>query len=141
MIAGGKDLRDGLVTIEAAARDYGVVAAGDPPVIDVAATEALRARLRSERKPLPAVAWEPRGMTLRIGIDIGGTFTDLVAIAATGASRTHKTASTPHDYGEGIIEGAALAARGSDGRGQRGAARHDGRHRTPCWRRRVRAPR
>ena len=38
-----RDLRDGLVTIEAAARDYGVVAHGDPPAIDPAATEALRA--------------------------------------------------------------------------------------------------
>jgi N-methylhydantoinase B len=37
-----KDLRDGFVTIEAAARDYGVVARGDPPVIDAAATAALR---------------------------------------------------------------------------------------------------
>jgi N-methylhydantoinase B len=42
-----KDLRDGLVTIEGAARDYGVVAIGDPPVIDEIATGALRARLRS----------------------------------------------------------------------------------------------
>lgn len=54
-----RDLRDGLVSIAAAAQDYGVVAAGDPPVIDAVATEALRARLRSQRKPLPAVAWEP----------------------------------------------------------------------------------
>ena len=38
-----KDLRDGLVTPEGAARDYGVVATGDPPVIDTAATRALRA--------------------------------------------------------------------------------------------------
>ncbi len=44
-------------------------------------------------------------MTLRIGIDIGGTFTDLVAIAADGAITTRKVASTPHDYGEGIIAG------------------------------------
>src|SRR3978361_462343 len=29
-----EELRHGLVTIEGAARDYGVVAAGDPPVID-----------------------------------------------------------------------------------------------------------
>ena len=51
-------------------------------------------------------------MTLRIGIDIGGTFTDLVAITADGRVVTHKTASTPHDYGEGIIAGirALLAA-------------------------------
>ena len=54
-----RDLRDGLVTIEGAARDYGVVARGDPPEIDVAATETLRAQLRLSRRPLPAVAWEP----------------------------------------------------------------------------------
>jgi len=55
----GKDLRDGLVSIEAAARDYGVVARGDPPEIDMEATSALRAKLTATRKPLPAVAWEP----------------------------------------------------------------------------------
>jgi len=44
-------------------------------------------------------------MSLRIGVDIGGTFTDLVAIGADRTVRTHKTASTPHDYGEGIIAG------------------------------------
>jgi len=44
-------------------------------------------------------------MTLRIGIDIGGTFTDLVAITEDGRVATHKVASTPHDFGEGIIEG------------------------------------
>jgi N-methylhydantoinase B len=37
-----KDLRDGLLTAEAAARDYGVVACGDPPQIDATATENLR---------------------------------------------------------------------------------------------------
>ncbi|HME19779.1 MAG TPA: hydantoinase B/oxoprolinase family protein [Acetobacteraceae bacterium] len=52
-----KDLRDGLVTIEGAARDYGVVARGDPPEIDGAATEALRATLRTTRTRLPDVAW------------------------------------------------------------------------------------
>jgi N-methylhydantoinase A len=44
-------------------------------------------------------------MTLRIGIDIGGTFTDLVAMDEDGNIRTHKVASTPHDYGEGIVDG------------------------------------
>jgi len=42
---------------------------------------------------------------LRIGVDIGGTFTDLVAIGADGAIRTHKTASTPGDYSLGIETG------------------------------------
>ncbi len=44
-------------------------------------------------------------MSVRIGIDIGGTFTDLVAIAPDGSVRTHKTASTPADYSEGIAAG------------------------------------
>ncbi|MBV9249195.1 MAG: hydantoinase/oxoprolinase family protein [Acetobacteraceae bacterium] len=44
-------------------------------------------------------------MSLRIGIDIGGTFTDIIAISSEGAVLTHKIASTPHDYGEGIIAG------------------------------------
>jgi N-methylhydantoinase B len=56
-----KDLRDGLVTIEGAARDYGVVARGDPPEIDAAATEKLRAELRRRRGRLPNVAWEAPG--------------------------------------------------------------------------------
>ena len=53
-----KDLRDGLVTIEGAARDYGVVARGDPPEIDHMATEMLRATLRATRAPLPDAAWD-----------------------------------------------------------------------------------
>ncbi len=53
-----KDLRDGLVTIEGAARDYGVVAHGDPPEIDAAATETLRAKLKITRGRLPDVAWQ-----------------------------------------------------------------------------------
>jgi N-methylhydantoinase A len=53
-------------------------------------------------------------MTLRIGIDIGGTFTDFVAIDVQGHVSTFKIASTPADYGEGIIDGMrALLARQS----------------------------
>ncbi|MCW3477129.1 hydantoinase/oxoprolinase family protein [Limobrevibacterium gyesilva] len=51
-------------------------------------------------------------MSLRIGIDIGGTFTDLVAIAPDGTVRTHKTASTPHDYSQGIATGLAALLTG-----------------------------
>ena len=51
-------------------------------------------------------------MIFRIGIDISGTFTDLVAITADGSVRTHTVASTPHDFGEGIMNGIqALLAR------------------------------
>jgi N-methylhydantoinase A len=54
-------------------------------------------------------------MTLRIGIDIGGTFTDLVAVTADGRVTTYKTASTPHDYGEGIIDGLIALLRRESG--------------------------
>jgi len=54
---------------------------------------------------------------LRIGVDIGGTFTDLVAIAGDGTITTHKTASTPADYSIGIETGLrALLADGAGGR-------------------------
>ncbi|MBV8613896.1 MAG: hydantoinase B/oxoprolinase family protein [Acetobacteraceae bacterium] len=59
LAAVAKDLRDGLVTIEGAARDYGVVTRGDPPEIDRDATVALRGSLRARQAPLPIVAWEP----------------------------------------------------------------------------------
>jgi N-methylhydantoinase A len=55
-------------------------------------------------------------MTVRIGIDIGGTFTDLVAILDSGAVRTVKTPSTPQDYAIGIAHG--LAALLHDGQTQ-----------------------
>ncbi len=44
----------------------------------------------------------------RLGVDIGGTFTDLVLAAPDGALHTHKLLSTPDDYGEGIRDGVAL---------------------------------
>ena len=43
---------------------------------------------------------------LAVGVDVGGTFTDLVAVAPDGRVRTHKVASTPADQSEGV--GAAL---------------------------------
>ena len=43
---------------------------------------------------------------LRIGIDTGGTFTDIVAIdEATGEIVTTKTPSTPHDPSVGVLDG------------------------------------
>ncbi len=41
----------------------------------------------------------------RVGIDIGGTFTDLVVAGDDGTLRTLKLLSTPDDYGRGIGEG------------------------------------
>ena len=45
--------------------------------------------------------------TYRLGIDIGGTFTDLVLVGSDGSVRTGKLASTPDDYGRAIVEGVA----------------------------------
>src|SRR3954452_14934652 len=45
-------------------------------------------------------------MGLRVGVDTGGTFTDLVAHDdETGAVYVHKTSSTPSDPGKAIVTG------------------------------------
>ena len=41
----------------------------------------------------------------RIGIDVGGTFTDVVVASAGGDIYTHKLLSTPHDFSKGVVEG------------------------------------
>ena len=40
-----------------------------------------------------------------VGVDIGGTFTDLVAVAGDGSMRVSKVSSTPHNYAEGVAAG------------------------------------
>ena len=48
----------------------------------------------------------------RIGIDVGGTFTDLVAVDGEGAVTIAKSASTPKDLSIGVMDGLGkLAAR------------------------------
>jgi N-methylhydantoinase A len=45
-------------------------------------------------------------MGYRLGVDVGGTFTDLLLFNVdTGAFWRHKTPSTPHDSSEGILAG------------------------------------
>ena len=46
----------------------------------------------------------------RIGIDVGGTFTDLVAVDADGQVTLAKAASTPADQSLGVLEGLARLA-------------------------------
>jgi N-methylhydantoinase A len=46
-------------------------------------------------------------MSARIGIDIGGTFTDLVLVTEAGALHRLKVPSTPADYAAAIGEGLA----------------------------------
>lgn len=48
----------------------------------------------------------------RVGVDVGGTFTDLVAISADGAMHIRKVASTPQDPSVGLFH--SLESLGSD---------------------------
>ena len=53
--------------------------------------------------------------TYRVGVDIGGTFTDLaLADDATGALRLHKVPTTPLDPAEGALQGLEELCRGAD---------------------------
>ncbi len=50
----------------------------------------------------------------RLGVDIGGTFTDLVLVGDDGSFLEAKVASTPDDYARGIVNGVRSLA-GSSG--------------------------
>lgn len=51
---------------------------------------------------------------LRVGVDIGGTFTDFVAAGPDGGLRTHKVLSTPDDPAEAVLRGLAELLEGDD---------------------------
>ena len=44
-------------------------------------------------------------VSYRVGIDIGGTFTDIVATGSDGQVFVRKTSSTPDDYSVGSARG------------------------------------
>jgi N-methylhydantoinase A len=44
-------------------------------------------------------------MTYRVGIDVGGTFTDFLVIGGDGTRLVHKTSSTPADPSLGLVTG------------------------------------
>ena len=50
----------------------------------------------------------------RLGVDIGGTFTDVVLLAGDGSVRTRKVLSTPADYAQGVVEGIRSILREAD---------------------------
>jgi N-methylhydantoinase A len=55
----------------------------------------------------------------RVGIDIGGTFTDLVFLAPGGRIMRSKVLSTPDDYARGIVDGLESGAADEGVRGSR----------------------
>ena len=50
----------------------------------------------------------------RVGVDVGGTFTDLLVTDGTGAARLYKSPTTPRDPSIGVLEGLERAARDQD---------------------------
>ena len=53
-------------------------------------------------------------MPVKIGIDVGGTFTDFFVVDTEGRSRSFKVLTTPDSPAEGVIGGLGKAARASD---------------------------
>ena len=49
---------------------------------------------------------DPPSRPFRLGVDIGGTFTDVVLLGDDGSVRTAKVLSTPDDYARGVVDGA-----------------------------------
>ena len=49
--------------------------------------------------------------TYRVGVDIGGTFTDLVYLGSDGTVLARKLASTPDDYSRAVLEGIEVGIR------------------------------
>jgi N-methylhydantoinase A len=46
----------------------------------------------------------------RIGVDVGGTFTDVVCVASDGTTTLAKASSTPADQSEGVVNGLGVLA-------------------------------
>ncbi|MGE0239499.1 MAG: hydantoinase/oxoprolinase family protein [Parvibaculaceae bacterium] len=53
----------------------------------------------------------------RVGVDIGGTFTDIVLLGDDDRLHTHKLLSTPGNYCDAIVEGLQASLRGLDASG------------------------
>jgi N-methylhydantoinase A len=57
-------------------------------------------------------------ITYRVGVDVGGTFTDIVLLGSDGTIHTKKVGSSVGNYAEAIVEGLAEVFRetGLDGK-------------------------
>ena len=94
--------------------DYGVVIVKKE--IDPKATAKKRAEIRAARgwREVPAVQREdplPKSQksslvtSYRVGVDVGGTFTDIVLLGSDGTIHTKKISSSVENYAQAIVEG------------------------------------
>ena len=115
-----RDVRNEFLSAARAKADYGVIVDTAAWRVDEAATKKLRAeissRARLARGAEGAVARaggaEPGRrvadmVTLRVGVDIGGTFTDIVVLGSDGSIHTKKVSSSVDDYARAIVDGLA----------------------------------
>src|SRR5437879_11349866 len=75
-----------------------------PPMCRTGSSSRRGARGRHAGRPGPndaAAVAQPEGNVYRIGIDVGGTFTDLVSVDDGGRVVLAKSASTPDDPSRG----------------------------------------
>ncbi len=52
-----------------------------------------------------------QGSTFKVGIDVGGTFTDIFLWSSDGDVQTYKVLSTPHDPSVGVLDGLRAIAK------------------------------
>ena len=88
---------DEYVSVEGAERDYGVVLTGSLEDLTLAVDEEATAAA-----PRRSAAAEPMGY--RVGVDVGGTFTDLICVTPDGEVVLDKTPTTLDDQSTGRDE-------------------------------------
>ena len=80
------------------------VRAGDPAW----AQAVMTAHIRNARAVMVRAASQEDNVTYRLGVDVGGTFTDVLLVEeGSGATWRAKTASTPSDQAVGVRNGIA----------------------------------
>ena len=81
------------------------------------------------------------GVSFRVGVDIGGTFTDIVLLGSDGTIHTKKISSSTGDYAAAIVAASPRYSRrpGSTGRPSPKSATARPSRRTPFSRARARA--
>src|ERR1700689_4441054 len=67
-------------------------------------------RAKAATHSLPAETGQGCRMSFTIGIDVGGTFTDIVVAGSDGRTIIAKATTTPADQSDGVLAGIALAA-------------------------------